>query len=383
MFYENQGSPEDAHGDNVWSAEIEQAFQEACIMYPTCGRRKIIVQDQGEGSHKMFGRNELIARYIELRTGKKRSRKQVSSHIQVLARRKAKEHHAQTGGTVIEYNSDSNGMSPSNCYMAGPMSVSSVTATINGSLDTAWQGHAITTNKIRLVEFCALVEHHQPSQLQLHPQLQPQLQLQHKQVPLQHFFVHIRQHTLSSTEPKLESIDIKEIYDKFPDKEGGLRDLYERGPQNAFFLVKFWANIKSSDIDQQNAFYGFSCEFVSPLKMSITCSTKVCSFGQQVVEKVELVELDKHSRAPEFVYRIRRSPMCDYMRQFIEKLSKLPERYMMNSVLENFTILQVISNKDTGETLLCTAFVFEVSTSENQGPQHHIYRLTSLSPGLL
>jgi len=62
------------------------------------------------------------------------------------------------------------------------------------------------------------------------------------------------------------------------------------------------------------------------------------------------------------------------MINFIHKLKDLPEKYMMNSVLENFTILQVISNTDTKETLLCIAFVFEVSVSDN-GAQHHIYRL--------
>ncbi len=106
--------------------------------------------------------------------------------------------------------------------------------------------------------------------------------------------------------------------------------------------------------------------------------------------------------------------MCEYMINFIHKLKHLPEKYMMNSVLENFTILlvgptipmsfvnagvnmtvysasnvvllpfaksfnsctvlQVVTNRETQETLLCIACVFEVSNSEH-GAQHHIYRL--------
>ena len=98
-----------------------------------------------------------------------------------------------------------------------------------------------------------------------------------------------------------------------------------------------------------------------------------------MVEKVET----EYSRLEggRFVYKLDRSPMCEYMVNFIRKLKNLPEKYMMNSVLENFTILQVlfrseyqfetskiilfmlfkvITNKETQETLLCIAYVFEV-----------------------
>lgn len=40
----------------------------------------------------------------------------------------------------------------------------------------------------------------------------------------------------------LQAVDIRQIYDKFPEKKGGLKELYDKGPQLAFFLVKFWVS---------------------------------------------------------------------------------------------------------------------------------------------
>ncbi|SOV03956.1 uncharacterized protein UDID_04469 [Ustilago sp. UG-2017a] len=58
--------------------DVEVAFWEALRLIPKLGRRRVLVHS------KPCGRNELIADYIERKTNKVRTRKQVSSHIQVL-----------------------------------------------------------------------------------------------------------------------------------------------------------------------------------------------------------------------------------------------------------------------------------------------------------
>ncbi|XP_039294695.1 transcriptional enhancer factor TEF-1 isoform X4 [Nilaparvata lugens] len=371
----------------------------------------------------MYGRNELIARYIKLRTGKTRTRKQVSSHIQVLARRKLREIQAklkvvvpqdhaakekalqtmssmssaqivsataihnkaaaaslaslglapspasypaafwqpglQAAGTSQDVKpfSGAAAYKPSTAVSGGPVGGGVSGGELGGAPPPPpWEGRAIATHKLRLVEFSAFMEQ------------------QHTQEPdtyHKHLFVHIGGGA-AYTDPLLEAVDVRQIYDKFPEKKGGLKELYDKGPQAAFFLVKFWADLNTNIQDETGAFYGVTSQYESNENMTITCSTKVCSFGKQVVEKVE-TEYARFENG-RFVYRINRSPMCEYMINFILKLKHLPEKYMMNSVLENFTILQVVTNRETQETLLCTAYVFEVSTSEH-GAQHHIYRL--------
>ncbi|XP_028447512.1 transcriptional enhancer factor TEF-1 isoform X5 [Sander lucioperca] len=400
--------PMDNDAEGVWSPDIEQSFQEALAIYPPCGRRKIILSDEG----KMYGRNELIARYIKLRTGKTRTRKQVSSHIQVLARRKSREFHSKLKVTSMDQAVKDKALQ-SMASMSSAQIVSAtaihnklglpgiprpafpgaglwqgmisagqpgssqdikpftqqaypiqpVTTAISSYEPTAapaptapaWQGRSIGTSKLRLVEFSAFLE-----------------QQRDPDSYNKHLFVHIGQTNHSYSDALLESVDIRQIYDKFPEKKGGLKELYGKGPQNSFFLIKFWADLNCNIQDDTGSFYGVTSQYESSENMTITCSTKVCSFGKQVVEKVE-TEYARFENG-RFVYRISRSPMCEYMINFIHKLKHLPEKYMMNSVLENFTILLVVTNRDTQETLLCMACVFEVSNSEH-GAQHHIYRL--------
>lgn len=440
-------SAEDAEG--VWSPDIEMAFQEALHQYPPCGRRKIILTEEG----KMYGRNELIARYIKDRTGKRRTRKQVSSHIQVLARKKSKEvqqqikvryedndvrekilqqmatmSSAQIVDTVLKekQNLKQEESSPSMQYykpeiktecktpqfkseplsldsygqlssaelsnyfntqpqMGGfPRTISSLLdSNINFSLNPSVQSPVFRSVGTKCQQTGRLPR----TSTELGAEDQPPKKLKLKMLQfngymeqgtgtagsdemLRHYFIDLNTET-DFTDPGLEKIDIKQIYDKFPSDKGGLKDLFETGPKSIFFLVKFWVNLNIPEKTPPDLFYGHDNVYESDERIQIKCSTKACSFGGEVVEKVQTEwPVMENNR---MLYRMKKSPLCNYMINFIHKLRGLPAKTLMNNVLENFTVLQVITNAITDEMLLCVACVFEVADSGQ--PQHHVYQL--------
>ncbi|NIG58792.1 transcriptional enhancer factor TEF-5 [Pontoporia blainvillei] len=88
-----------------------------------------------------------------------------------------------------------------------------------------WQDRTIASSRLRLLEYSAFME------VQRDPDTYSK-----------HLFVHIGQTNPAFSDPPLEAVDVRQIYDKFPEKKGGLKELYEKGPPNAFFLVKFWVS---------------------------------------------------------------------------------------------------------------------------------------------
>lgn len=77
-----------------------------------------------------------------------------------------------------------------------------------------------------------------------------------------------------------QSIDVRECTPEVHCGSSPLIWLFVRSPQ---------ADLNSSGMqDGPGSFYGVSSQYSSHENMTITVSTKVCSFGKQVVEKVEV-----------------------------------------------------------------------------------------------
>eukprot|EP00073_Rattus_norvegicus_P046383 XP_017448531.1 PREDICTED: uncharacterized protein LOC103692234 isoform X1 [Rattus norvegicus] len=109
---------------------------------------------------------------------------------------------------------------------------------------------------------------------------------------------------------------------------------------------------------------------VIPLAPGPTASsTEVHALGRSI-SKTEFARYENGH----YLYRIHRSPLCEYMINFIHKLKHLPEKYMMN-----FTILQVRHAADAHKGVhqwvvpmasLSRVLTFTFSTAGCHQPRH-------------
>lgn len=152
---------------------------------------------------------------------------------------------------------------------------------------------------------------------------------------------------LSLPDEDLECINYKEFADKFPENDlhysvhsSNNYPALAQANVTCTYLVKFWVDLNYVMEEGVSALYAVTNLFESPEPMTVSCSTKVCSFGNQVVEKVETEQAQYENGR--YVYRFENSPMCEYMVSFVNKLKQLPDKNSKNQVLENFSVLQVI-----------------------------------------
>ncbi|GMS82274.1 hypothetical protein PENTCL1PPCAC_4449 [Pristionchus entomophagus] len=420
------GSPDEVEG--VWSQDIEQAFQEALRIYPPCGRRKIILSDEG----KMYGRNELIARFIKIRTGKTRTRKQVSSHIQVLMRKIQRE---SGGGITKESGHKASSVSPASLHQiqqelkAVAASVSAASSDSLGSTPPTAAAAAAAPppsqqqQPLQIKDDAVANAFHLTQQLAgkslfpagIYPtpfnfmlgDYKTQLpgyenrapfmglptppdttiavqkdepmgggggavtdgyQIESAKMRLCGFsaFVEVPGETRTdiiqipalSEQPFTEvGIHHDILANKYPQL---LFDMYDRGPKDAFFLVKCWANINYDVEDKRNAFFGVDSAYETTEDIDIMVNTTVCTFQKVAIEKEETYSPVQAANG-KYLFDIKNSPFCDYMVSFISKLKLLESQQAMSKVLEHFTVYQVVSNKETKETLLVIAFIFDIN----------------------
>jgi transcriptional enhancer factor len=419
----NNGIVDEAEG--IWSADIEQSFLEALAIYPPCGRRKIILTEEG----KMYGRNELVARYIKIRTGKTRTRKQVSSHLQVLAKRRSKEIQSlrndkaaqqvilerlkqYTSAEIVSMNKEEIDSDDESCSddndepkkkklpspiknLLPPIPMNEHSTKTNQLLKDDFilspQTSIIKKNTIKKVS--PIVYKHGKGRSRCSSNASSSSPLSSGSTASQNLMItnstispfaiigdeNFRLYDLNTfaeikraigpTHPSLiypsteaysihqhdllrlhandiqmknihtfETISIDQIFDKFP-RYDGLKDLFENNPDGSFFLIKFWADVSLSSsmtnaMNIRDELFFTSYTYASCSNRPIHVATRLCSFGKQVLEKVETSEHPQRDQFDQFIYRFDRSPLCDYMVQFIQKLRSLPNTYMMNSVLE-------------------------------------------------
>ncbi|CAJ0586743.1 unnamed protein product, partial [Mesorhabditis spiculigera] len=396
-------SGDDISGDpeGVWSADIEQAFQEALNIYPPC-------------------RNELIARYIKIRCGKSRTRKQVSSHIQVLARKKMRE------GKGMKHDPGSpQGPASAPVHLPTPASTASSTsprdpiklggspvAPIDKPSNPALPTHPLMMPNpitpeldkgMHLQQITNLFPHPFPflpgmpfpngafpaaafgtdlysSLAMIKPVTPPEETTQKvsylasKRLALKDFTAYVehnghRKEILSittSVDGDLTDIPLDYLKEYFQAEMPRLRKV----TPDALFLVRGWANL-DFDEDNSSAMYAVDAHYASAVHYpSLRVRTLALSFGNAVVEKDEEIPASPTTNAfnGQYEYRLEKSEWCQWLVLFLTQLKDLESKTEQGDVLNNFSVLQEvrgIKEDKSEETLLVFGLLIDIGANSS------------------
>jgi hypothetical protein len=91
-----------------------------------------------------------------------------------------------------------------------------------------------------------------------------------------------------------ENASIRQLSDKFhatENRANGLIEMFENGPKDSFYLIKFWADLRFEEDHDMSKVYEMNTIFETKKSRTVEVTTAAYSFGDEAVSKCE-VSLD-------------------------------------------------------------------------------------------